>query len=70
MVRPSRTGRSQEKNRVSVTFSPDDYDELKRIAKRKRVSLAWVVRDALGRYLADEAPLFHPPAEKSGTKTG
>ena len=46
-----------------MTFSREEYEELSRIAKRKRVSLAWVVRDALGKYLAAEAPLFHQPTE-------
>jgi hypothetical protein len=66
MVRPARKGRMQEKNRISVTFEPEHYEELRRIAKRKRVSLAWVVRDALGLYLAAETPLFHPLPEKGG----
>lgn len=51
-------------HRVSVTFSPDQYEDLQRIAKNKRVSLAWVVRDAVERYLAGETPLFQRPAPR------
>jgi len=44
--------------RTSVTFSVRDYSELERIAARKKVSVAWVVREAVERYLNEEAPLF------------
>lgn len=32
--------------RASISFPPDIYRTLEEIAKRKKVSLAWVVRDA------------------------
>ena len=47
-----------ENVRVSITIPSEHYDELQRLATRKRVSLAWVVRDAVERYLGDQAPLF------------
>jgi metal-responsive CopG/Arc/MetJ family transcriptional regulator len=40
--------------RASISFPPDLYETLAQIAKRKKVSLAWVVRDAAERYVADE----------------
>jgi metal-responsive CopG/Arc/MetJ family transcriptional regulator len=40
--------------RASISFPPDLYDALEDIAKQKKVSLAWVVRDAAERYVADE----------------
>ncbi len=54
----TREGRGSHTQRVSVTFPADHYAELQRIAQRKRVSVAWVVRDAVEKYLAAEAPLF------------
>ena len=39
--------------RASISFSPDIYQTLKRLAKEKKVSLAWVVRDAVDRYVAE-----------------
>ena len=39
--------------RASISFSPDVYETLKRLARRKKVSLAWVVRDAVDRYVAE-----------------
>lgn len=40
--------------RASVSFPAIDYIELERIAAKKRVSLAWVVRDAVDQYLAND----------------
>ena len=44
--------------RASVSFPRELYETLERIAKRKKVSLAWVVRDAAERYVEDQIPLF------------
>lgn len=38
--------------RASVTFPPGLYKALEGIAKRKKVSIAWVVRDAAEKYVA------------------
>lgn len=45
-------------NRITISISPDNYAEIQRIAKAKRVSASWVVRDAVDKYLAAEMPLF------------
>ncbi len=44
--------------RASVSFPRDVYENLEVIAKEKKVSLAWVVRDAAEKYIADKWPLF------------
>ncbi|MFG6110835.1 CopG family transcriptional regulator [Stenotrophomonas nematodicola] len=44
--------------RASVSFPPDLYATLERIAKEKKVSVAWVVRDAAEKYVGDQWPLF------------
>jgi hypothetical protein len=44
--------------RASISFSPEMYETLEVIAKEKKVSLAWVVRDAAERYIAEKWPLF------------
>ena len=41
--------------RASISFPPDLYQTLEDIAKQKKVSLAWVVRDAAERYVAVES---------------
>ena len=40
--------------RASVTFPPELYDTLEAIAKSKKVSIAWVVREAAEKYVSDE----------------
>ena len=41
--------------RASISFPPDLYETLEKLAKQKKVSLAWVVRDAAEKYVADQA---------------
>ena len=41
--------------RASISFPPDLYETLEEIAKQKKVSLAWVVREAAESYVADQA---------------
>jgi predicted DNA-binding protein len=47
--------------RASISFPPDVYETLEVIAREKKVSLAWVVREAADRYIADKWPLFVSP---------
>lgn len=51
-------GRKSTMPRVSVTLSPDVHQTLERIAREKKVSLAWVLRDAAEQYIANKWPLF------------
>lgn len=44
--------------RATISFPAELYTTLEEIAKQKKVSLAWVVRDAAEQYLADKWPLF------------
>lgn len=44
--------------RATISFPPEIYETLETIAKEKKVSLAWVVRDAAEKYIADKWPLF------------
>jgi predicted transcriptional regulator len=37
--------------RITVTLPPNDYDTVRRIAKAKKVSASWVVRDAVEIYV-------------------
>lgn len=38
--------------RASITFPADVYEVLEKLAARKKVSLAWIVRDAAEKYIA------------------
>ena len=44
--------------RASVGFPPEVYRTLEKLARQKKVSLAWVVREAAEKYVADQWPLF------------
>ena len=44
--------------RASISFPPDVYRLLKQIAKKKKVSLAWVVRDAVEQYVTEHQELL------------
>jgi predicted DNA-binding protein len=51
-------GQSMAQVRATISFPPDVYETLENIAKEKKVSLAWVVREAAEKYIADKWPLF------------
>ncbi|MBV9761914.1 MAG: CopG family transcriptional regulator [Acidobacteriaceae bacterium] len=44
--------------RTSVSFPPEVYKTLEDLAARKKVSIGWIVRDAVEKYVADQWPLF------------
>ena len=44
--------------RASISFPPEVYESLEIIAKEKKVSLAWVVREAAEQYIGEKWPLF------------
>jgi Ribbon-helix-helix protein, copG family len=44
--------------RATISFPADLYQTLEEIAGQKKVSLAWVVREAAEQYIADKWPLF------------
>lgn len=44
--------------RATISFPHDLYETLETIAKEKKVSLAWVVREASEKYIAEKWPLF------------
>ena len=51
-------------HRASVSFPPELYEILEAIARENKVSVAWVVREAAERYVANQWPLF--ATEKRG----
>lgn len=44
--------------RATISFPSEIYKTLEEIAQQKKVSLAWVVREASERYIAEKWPLF------------
>ncbi len=51
-------------HRLSVSLTEEQYEELLGIAEQNKVSVAWVVREAIERLLHDEQPLFHMRQER------
>ena len=56
--RKEQRTKTSQSPRASVTFPPDLYQTLEDLAKKKKVSVAWIVRDAAEKYVADQWPLF------------
>jgi metal-responsive CopG/Arc/MetJ family transcriptional regulator len=52
--RLSTRSKPAQASRASVTFPTVLYENLEAIAKSKKVSVAWVVRDAAEKYVADQ----------------
>jgi metal-responsive CopG/Arc/MetJ family transcriptional regulator len=44
--------------RASVSLSAEVYRTLEDLAKQKKVSVAWLIRDAAEKYIAEQWPLF------------
>lgn len=62
-MKASRAGGRQpeaETVRASISFPAGDYAELERLAATMKVSLAWVVRQAIEEYLAKQRRGFIP----------
>lgn len=51
-------GKTPRSARASITFPPELYQTIEDLAKQKKVSVAWIVRDATEKYVADQWPLF------------
>ncbi len=47
------TGLETSSVRASISFAPENYEALKCLAREKKVSLAWIVRDAVDKYIAE-----------------
>ena len=43
--------------RLSITLPKQQHKEIDLLSKRKRVSLAWVIRDAVDQYLRSAGPV-------------
>ena len=57
-VEPDSVAKKAGPVRVSVSLDPGDYADIKNIARNGRVSVAWVVREAVTRYLDSRTPLL------------
>ena len=56
--RPAQAVDAAKSVRTSVSLPPELHDTLARLAKGKKVSVAWVIRDAAEKYVGEQWPLF------------
>jgi metal-responsive CopG/Arc/MetJ family transcriptional regulator len=54
--------KTRHQPRASITFPPKLYRTLETLAKEKKVSIAWIVREAAEKYIGDE--LARPGKDK------
>jgi predicted transcriptional regulator len=52
--------------RATVSLSPEVYRTLAALAKQKKVSTAWVMRDAAEKYVSEQWPLFAVTTQNVG----
>lgn len=52
------SGAPERTVRASISFPEEQYQVLEKIAAENKVSLAWVVRDAIDGYLKSKRPLL------------
>lgn len=57
-TRPSQSTHESKTTRASVSFPYELYETLELLAKEKKVSVAWIVRDAAEKYVDEQWPLF------------
>ena len=53
-----QTQQEKRPTRITVTLPPENYELLVRMARNKKVSASWVVRDAVEKYLTADVPLL------------
>lgn len=66
MQNPSKrhdSGAHERTVRASISFPEQQYQVLEKIAAENKVSLAWVVRDAIDGYLKSKWPLLPQGAD-------
>ena len=56
--RSSRSKHEPKTLRASVSFPCELYTTIGHIAKEKKVSVAWIIRDATEKYVDEQWPLF------------
>ena len=54
----NESGAHERTVRASISFPEEQYQVLEKIAAENKVSLAWVVRDAIDGYLKSRWPLL------------
>lgn len=59
-----KTSTPKASHRLSVNLTEEQHSKLLEIAEKTKVSVAWVVREAIERLLRDEQPLLYVGQER------
>lgn len=59
-----KTDMRKASHRLSVSLTEEQHTKLLEIAEHNKVSVAWVMREAIERLLRDEQPLLHLRQER------
>lgn len=54
--------------RASISLPESHYDKLYELATQKRVSIAWIVRDAIEQYVAGASSVENGPDGERGSE--
>lgn len=57
-TKAAKKARARKTVRTSVTLPRELYESLGLLAKDKRVTVAWIIRDASEKYVGEAWPLF------------
>lgn len=55
----TKSQKERAPHRQSVSLTDEQHRLLSEIAQQNKVSVAWVIREAIERLLKDDAPLLH-----------
>ena len=61
---PTKEQRNMKSVRTTVSIHLEDYEKIERIAEKKKVSVARVVREAVDHYLTAESPMFRRSSDR------
>ena len=64
----AKSVKSADSVRTTVSMPRTDYEELERLADKNKVSVAWVVREAVQSYLDLKNPLFRESETENDEK--
>lgn len=69
-MKPTNSDRPPVRVRISVTLPGEDHQELEHLARQKKVSVAWMIRDAVDQYLSGRRVLLNTRSESSPADRG
>ncbi len=54
----------ERSHRLTISLPESHYKAVRRVSTQKRVSLSWIIRDAIREYIEKDSPLLNEIKEK------